>query len=439
VFDAGHYLLIADAPKLQPVGHSADEVSYDGLPQWVQNVAGSKISADRWHAYFADASPWALTAGLATRGAQSMRIPLVHTLVWFDGSGNTFGRTTVMVMSGAESFLELWQPDGMRVRALFVDGEAVVPKQADRVPGTLRVPLAPVSAVHVVRLHWSGPSSSESSPWWPAQSQTLPHPRTAAVDRSIVSFYPQRGTFFATPKGVEQIESLDYELDVLESLHEMNRAHLGSGQGPPPLWKTVLRMHEKIKVDLEAVDQKASGADEIHSAQRKRFERIGSGFLDLRSLVAAVADDDSRDSIAFPIIVEDEFDQTGLAPNRDMFVGRVTHKDAESTPVVSFWIINQSVVTGILLLIGLSVVPFVRRLVRLDMGHWLSSHQSVAWALLGLLWWTCLSPSAIGIVLLLVAVWVAVKDRQRQETESGTVINVTLDSSSRSASAFRSR
>jgi len=56
-----------------------------------------------------------------------------------------------------------------------------------------------------------------------------------------------------------------------------------------------------------------------------------------------------------------------------------------------------------------------------------------------LLWWTCLNPSAVGLVLLLVAVLVAIKDRQRQDPEPATVINETLDPLSPSALALQSQ
>jgi hypothetical protein len=72
-------------------------------------------------------------------------------------------------------------------------------------------------------------------------------------------------------------------------------------------------------------------------------------------------------------------------------------------------------------------------LVKLDIGSWLSRNQPAAWALLGILWWTCLRPSELGIVLILISLIVAVWDRRRVSSETDFAVNVTSDESTGTA------
>jgi len=126
-----------------------------------------------------------------------------------------------------------------------------------------------------------------------------------------------------------------------------------------------------------------------------------------------------------------------VAPNRSALLGRMLQSESQSLPSISFWIVENWVVAAILLLIALPLIPVVRRLVKLDIGGWLSRHQPAAWALLGLLWWTCLRPSELGIVLLLVSLVVAVWDRRRSAEDSDFVVNISTDESSGTATNSR--
>ena len=44
-------------------------------------------------------------------------------------------------------------------------------------------------------------------------------------------------------------------------------------------------------------------------------------------------------------------------------------------------------------------------------GEWLAAHPYLAWACLGVIWWSCLAPSLIGFGLLLLAAIVAIRQR----------------------------
>ena len=62
----------------------------------------------------------------------------------------------------------------------------------------------------------------------------------------------------------------------------------------------------------------------------------------------------------------------------------------------------------------LAVVPVIllfRFWLRWQTGEWLALHPYLAWACLGIIWWTCLAPSLIGFGLLVLAAIVAIRHR----------------------------
>ncbi len=62
----------------------------------------------------------------------------------------------------------------------------------------------------------------------------------------------------------------------------------------------------------------------------------------------------------------------------------------------------------------LAVVPVIllfRVWLRWQTGEWLALHPYLAWACLGIIWWTCLAPSLIGFGLLVLAAIVAIRHR----------------------------
>ncbi|TXT17247.1 MAG: hypothetical protein FD138_4611 [Planctomycetota bacterium] len=65
----------------------------------------------------------------------------------------------------------------------------------------------------------------------------------------------------------------------------------------------------------------------------------------------------------------------------------------------------------IALLVAVPVILLFRMWLRWQTGEWLATRPSLAWACLGLVWWTCLAPSLIGFGLLIVAAITAIRHR----------------------------
>jgi hypothetical protein len=77
---------------------------------------------------------------------------------------------------------------------------------------------------------------------------------------------------------------------------------------------------------------------------------------------------------------------------------------------MSFLVANDQWIAWALCGIALLVVPvFLWKVVRPRWGELFANRPALSWALVGLVWWTCLTQSAAGLVVLAVAAYFAIK------------------------------
>jgi hypothetical protein len=74
------------------------------------------------------------------------------------------------------------------------------------------------------------------------------------------------------------------------------------------------------------------------------------------------------------------------------------------------------------LLLCLLAIPIFRRFIRLDWGEWLNARTTVAWFLLGMVWWLWLTPGPVGPLIIAVALIRAFVHR-RQSRNSVMVVD----------------
>ena len=86
--------------------------------------------------------------------------------------------------------------------------------------------------------------------------------------------------------------------------------------------------------------------------------------------------------------------------------------DLDQSARLAVIVLNRRWLTWLVALLAASVViPLIRVWLRWQTGEWLARHPHLAWACLGIIWWTCLAPSLIGLGLLVVATLTAIRQR----------------------------
>lgn len=88
--------------------------------------------------------------------------------------------------------------------------------------------------------------------------------------------------------------------------------------------------------------------------------------------------------------------------------------DADQSAMLSVIVVDRRWLTWTIALVAIiCVIPLLRTWLRWQTGDWLARHPNLAWSLLAIIWWTCLTPSIIGFVLLVVGIVTALRQRQR--------------------------
>ena len=93
--------------------------------------------------------------------------------------------------------------------------------------------------------------------------------------------------------------------------------------------------------------------------------------------------------------------------------------EADQAAKLSVIVIDRRWVTWTLAVLAIiAVIPLLRTWLRWQTGEWLARHPNLAWSFLAIIWWTCLAPSIVGFVLLVLAALTALRQRQHDAVVS---------------------
>ncbi len=94
--------------------------------------------------------------------------------------------------------------------------------------------------------------------------------------------------------------------------------------------------------------------------------------------------------------------------------------DADHTASLSVIVVDRRWLTWIIAVLAITAtIPLLRVWLRWQTGEWLATHPYLAWASLGIIWWTFLAPSVIGFGLLLLAALIAARQRWHSTLPTG--------------------
>ena len=199
-------------------------------------------------------------------------------------------------------------------------------------------------------LHWTGDLDAPVS-LFGRQTLALPGPYGVPVDQSLVSLIPSSEIRLLNLDGAEPIDSTTRQNDRNAALVQFRRS-----------------LAESRAARLIA-DQPA-------------------GTMQPESLSTAISG---------------RFVSSRVVPETD---GRI---------VLSYWPVEDRTIVGTLAIAAcLVLIPVGLVLSRMGIGPWLRERGSLAWMLLGLAWWTCLNPSGLGLMLILLGLITAVRRHLRR-------------------------
>jgi hypothetical protein len=238
-------------------------------------------------------------------------------------------------------------------------------------------------------------------------AQTIPQPSDARLERSLCTVIGPQNAGIVPRTSQQSIGGLEYSVTRLEGLVAA-LWESGSGENVQrALWELVTSAHAAC---VERFDS-SGDPNEWNSAIVALRERLDTAEEEMKALRGSVSSKPPQD--APPI---DPLERFGLAVPMTSSGDNImlTRLDSGDQANLSLWILDNRLVAISLCALAMAAVAWVAwRLGRRNFNIGLSERPAAAWAILGLLWWLCLAHSALGLVVVLLAIYGGLSQRRR--------------------------
>ncbi len=307
---------------------------------------------------------------------------LLDQRMWFHNDGRCTGVSQAYLSSVRED-LEFDLPPGLNVTALFLDDYPL--PLATPTESRLKIPMTDAGTEAILTIAWSADPGNASF-GRPVSSQLL-WPRDIRVERNLMTIVPDKPMSLWCRSGLAENSQFDQGLDRLEALLDRHQA-LGletRGAVSNRWW-----LHQLQTRLLALVPQEIEHRTKQSDARLRRRAQIVESLDQLEPVPDAP-------SISWHARLLEE-------PTTD-FEGTVRGSgDREGT--IRLWRFDRRwVLGGCSAILALILIPLLRRIIRVEWSEWLHRHVAVSWLMLATFWWLFLTPSALGTILLIVALF----------------------------------
>ncbi len=381
------------------------------LPAELAKLLPADLQGTIGHQYRGTAGTWTVTLARPREAAPQTGVLWSETQIWCGPGNHVAGRTSILLGPQESEQVDLSIPVGVELQGVLLDGEFI--PHASPQEYRLRIPLTFPQAGHALTVYWTQGTASFGGLYNQAEFYW---PRVAGPNATeqYVTLTPPPGFRSHTTQG-KSVERIAVQLSELQSLIQMMLQRVGSGTAPQdPQWLFLHRQAGSLIKRLQTEPRLQAGT----GALSEKFARLRTQFLPWEQLTLAADSPEVPDSNPINLVRSFAGLEGNLAGPHSLLV-RVSPDSAGKQLAVS--IIDESVWRWML---GLSVSGLVLcltwPLLRWRFPEWLAEQPAVAWALLGLIWWYCLTPSWLGMVWLFVAAIYFLRQLSRSKMWSAT-------------------
>lgn len=391
-----NWLLIPSGKTVAVSAHPGDSTDTTGLPDELRQAIPGSEPQDSYLATHQTGTEWNLRWGDRVALEQSTAALLVDTQVWLQASGRLTGETWICLPPSRLEKLVLDWPTDLHATAGLVDGRLISLPSPKEGQLTLELPFSTHSRAVVIT--WSGEPALQQHAVTRIH-RPLPRPHKLTIDREFVSIHSSPGYLLASTAEAPQISATQVALDrweVAMDLERQQRQLIATGNRRANPWLAViagLRDDADQAFRLTRFDRRAG---RVEDTQLNRAYELAHQTDDL---VAAEQQGETR-----PRHLQATW---GEFPRTYADVAtRVFSVDTDQPPSVEVWVIRQQVVRVLAaLLAGIGLLIVGIRIQQFGLFNWLQQQEVLAWLTLGLFWWLCLQPAALGVVLCAFGLW----------------------------------
>jgi hypothetical protein len=397
------HLLITPADGWTPL--EGTELKPDESPNWAAEILSDRrpetaVAAE----YQLGATPVRLRRSQTAANLDQPAIRLLDHSLWMTEQGGRYGITRAY-LSQTRDAIQFNVPNGFRTVAVFLDDRPLsLPVPVDQ---KLQIPLVGGARESLLVVTWEQPPAQAMAPAR-LQSQDLPYPSNIKVVRTLVTVVPDREDLIFSRQNNRRLDWMGASLDRLEMLLARQESLGNDPRAAADNRRLIIDLQLQITTQLPRGIAHPTSTLPAHLA---RWNRIVDA---LNQLEPQTTSRSTTASTSRVMQIEEPLVDLPQALRASLI---------NSDDSVEFLLLDRRWINGIgALLLCLIAIPLFRRLIRLDWGEWLNTRTTLAWLLLGMVWWLCLSPGPIGPLIMTIAILRAAMQR-RQARHSVFVVD----------------
>ncbi len=394
------HLLISPADAWTPL--EGTELKPGESPAWADDIL-SELRPDSIAAEYQLATlPIRLHRSQTTTHVDHPEVRMLDHSLWLTEQGSRIGISRAYLSQTRES-IQFEVPDGFQAIAVFLDERPLsLPTPFEN---HLQIPLVGGARESVLVINWEQ-RLSPASGLARIQNEELPRPLHIDVTTTLVTVIPYRDAAMIPRKGEKRLDWMDAALDRLEMLLARQESLGNDPRAAAANRRLILDLQSQFTARLPIGISSPTAKIAMHLT---RWNRI----------VAMLNQMEPSTTPRNPTIVE-----PGLLQVEELFVDLPQALRVSLTAdnhAVNFWLLDRRWINAVgALILSLIAIPLFRRFIRLDWGEWLNRHTTLAWLMMGLIWWLWLTPGPVGPLIMVIAILRS--GIQRQQSRNSVMV-----------------
>jgi hypothetical protein len=400
-----HWMLSDQLLSWLPTSTAAETRPFDAATKLPEQLPRTPTAAQTKWLSLPNAALLELTPPAPAAAPPTPQLPWMETTVWVADGAITQGRTWLLLQpQGLREFV-LDRPDDVRWVAAFVGDRPCQLRPGEDENQQLSLDDLPNESVVWLSVYWRI-ESAQRDRFVTRRDAHLPMPAEASLRplRHDLTLISSGHSDLSSTRGARRIQDWDARLARAEQIFRALPTY------PTALNDSLRRLWELAESDLvearQAIEKQLSvgqvGTAPSESSQSR-----------LQAVLADAAAVRSRLSLPTPASVPAPAPELWTSDAwRDVPNSWSALADLDQSARLAVIVLDRRWLTWMIaLLAAVVVIPLFRSWLRWQTGDWLARHPSLAWASLGLIWWTCLAPSLIGLGLPIVGMLTAIRQR----------------------------
>ena len=360
------------------------------LPDQFKHAWLSPPDGTVWDCYLRTVHPTQLSMRAFTNLSLAPSIVLAETRLWIDAAGTSQGRALLWVSPSDQQHLDLHWPPTAEPEALLINGQPhPLPAAAADVR---RIPLPLRGVSQAVLYAWStrGPQVPVA---FGRYAEEYPVPQGMVVERSQLRIIPWQQMILSPKSRFTPFNPWQAQFERWEAALELQE--LESRAAVPVNTPAVFSTSEALAaLDAEAgflMSQPASRMTEQESLTLGEFRLLRANSRPAPE-PALTEGGEQHSRVAWS---GQELLSPALPP-------AAVDGDPDSDGRIEMWVaVRRFLQLGLATLISLLIGVAGLKISRTSLWDAVQNHEPLAWTLLGLVWWLCLSPSSVGLCFVL--------------------------------------